>query len=199
MRLNRLLLLPAAIALTACERPDGAEDGAHLAAAGLGRCTMEEPALPTNDGQAVYYLDYTRTEASRRIGQYAAMLTCVTRGPSGSSITVILPNLSDSIPAAGRYRVQTPGVVPADSGLELLAWAEAQIPASAGTLYRGAAGEVIIQADPTGALVGSYLVALERAPESDQRGPRRLVLGGAFAAPRNTLDPATALPRVDGR
>ena len=52
-----------------------------------------------------------------------------------------------------------------------------------------------LEAEPGGGLVGSYLVAFERAPEAPARGPQRLVIGGAFAAPRNRLPRAAALPR----
>jgi hypothetical protein len=49
-------------------------------------------------------------------------------------------------------------------------------------------GELVLE--PTNdddSLVGSYLVAFERAAEAPDAGPARLVVGGGFAAPRNRL------------
>jgi hypothetical protein len=122
------------------------------------------------------------------------MLTCMTPGPSGTAITLVLPNLSDTVVRPGRYRVQAPSVVPGRDSLARLAWAEAMIPAEDG-ITRGMGGELVLKAEPTGGLLGSYLVAFERAPEAPAQGPARLVIGGAFAAPRNRLPLRAALPR----
>lgn len=86
-------------------------------------------------------------------------------------------------------------MVPAPDSLAHLAWAEALVPALDGITYRGIGGELVLEAKPGGGLVGSYLVAFERASEAPARGPLRLVIGSAFAAPRNRLPLETALPR----
>ena len=122
------------------------------------------------------------------------MITCTTPGPGGSAVALILPNLTDSLPQPGRYRIHPPGVLPARDSLARLGWAEALVPATQGLTYRGMGGELVIEKVESGALVGSYLVALERAPEVEARGPAKLVLGGGFAAPRNRLPAAAAAP-----
>ena len=154
-----------------------------------------EPGTPPRDAQAVFYVDRTPTAANGAVGRYAAMLTCMSAGPAGTAITLVIPNLSDTLPRPGRYRVQAPGVVPAADSVAQLAWAEALIPARDGITYRGMGGELVLREEPGGGLLGSYLVAFERAPEAPARGPARLVIGGAFAAPRNRLPLETALPR----
>ena len=78
--------------------------------------------------------------------------------------------------------------------LARLAWVEALIPGEDGTTYRGMGGELVLQEEPTGGLLGSFLVAFERAPEALAQGPARLVIGDAFAAPRNRLPLRAALP-----
>lgn len=183
------------VAATGCRRidPDARARQAD-AAAGLGRCTQEEPGTAPVEGQSVFYVDRTRTAANVAVGRFAAMLTCMTPGPSGTAITLLLPNLPDSLPRPGRYRIQAPGVVPARDSLARLGWAEAQVPARDGLTYRGMGGELVIEKEDSGGLVGSYLVAFERAPEAPERGPAKLVLGGGFAAPRNRLPLETALP-----
>ena len=160
--------------------------------AGLGRCTQEEPSAPPKTGSSVFYVDHTAT-AGGSLGSYAVMLSCLSPGPGGVAVTLIIPNLADSTARAGRYRVQPPGLVPQGAAPASLAWAQAEIPAQAGVTYRGMAGEIVLEQNGAGALVGSYLVALERAPEAPQAGPGRLVLGGAFAAPRNVLPRSTAV------
>lgn len=185
-----------ALAGASCRRADPDLDARRAEAwAGLGRCTQEEPGTPARDGQSVFYLDRTPTTGDSVTGRFAAMLTCMTPGPSGTAITLVLPNLSDTVVRPGRYRVQAPGVVPGRDSLARLAWAEALIPADDGTTYRGMGGELVVKAEPSGGLLGSYLVALERAPEAPALGPARLVIGGAFAAPRNRLPLRAALPR----
>ncbi len=185
-----------ALATAACRRadPDLAARRAE-ARAGLGRCTQEEPGTPARDGQSVFYLDRTPTAGDAAVGRFAAMLTCLTPGASGTAITLVLPNLPDTVVRPGRYRVQAPGVVPGRDSLARLAWAEATVPAEEGTTYRGMGGELVLREEPTGGLLGSYLVAFERAPEAPAQGPARLVIGGAFAAPRNRLPLRAALPR----
>ncbi|HEU4455464.1 MAG TPA: hypothetical protein VFR81_20545 [Longimicrobium sp.] len=196
--MRRHAALAAALLLTAaaCQRADP-DLGRRLAEAeaGLGRCTLEEPGTPAREAQAVFYVDRTPTADSGTVGRYAAMLTCMSPGPAGTAVTLVLPNLSDTLPRPGRYRVQAPGVVPAADSLVSLAWAEAIIPARDGITYRGMGGELVLREEPGGGLLGSYLVAFERAPEAPARGPARLVIGGAFAAPRNRLPLETALPR----
>jgi hypothetical protein len=193
MRIGTIAVMLAAATACARKDPDTRARQAE-AAAGLGRCTQEEPGTVPDDGQAVFYVDRTPTAADVAVGRFAAMLTCMTPGPAGSAITLVLPNLPDSLPAPGRYRIQAPGVVPARDSITHLAWAEAQVPASDGLTYRGMGGELVIERENTGALVGSYLVAFERAPEAPDRGPAKLVIGGGFAAPRNRLPLKTALP-----
>lgn len=184
-----------ALVLGGCTRPDADLSARRAEAqAGLGRCTQEEPALPPRQGSSVFHMDTTPVAPGSRFGRYAAMLTCMTTGPAGTAVTVMLPNLLDTLPHPGRYRVQPVGVVPATDSAAMLAWAELQVPAQAGITYRGMGGEVVVEADDGGGLVGSYLIAFERAPEAEQRGPARLVLGGAFAAPRNALPREAALP-----
>ena len=185
------------VAAAACGRPADPDTHAREvdAAAGLGRCTQEEPGVPPIEGQAVFYVDRTPTAADVAVGRFAAMLTCMTPGPAGTAITLGLPNLSDSLPRPGRYRIQAPGVFPARDSITLLGWAEAQIPATDGLTYRGMGGELVFARQEGGGLVGSYLVAFERAPEASDRGPAKLVIGGGFAAPRNRLPLETALPR----
>lgn len=188
------LFAAALLLATACRRADpDLRDRRVEADAGLGRCTQEEPATAARNGHAVFYVDRTPTAGNAVLGRYAAMLTCMSPGPAGTAVTLVIPNLADSLPAPGRYRVQAPGVVPGDS-LARLAWAEALIPARDGITYRGMGGEVVLESQPGGGLVGSYLVAFERAAEAPGRGPARLVIGGAFAAPRNTLPLEAALP-----
>jgi hypothetical protein len=190
-------MIAAALALAAGCRPadpDLRERRAE-AEAGLGRCTQEEPGTPARDGQTVFYVDHTPTAANGALGRYAAMLTCRTPGPGGSAVTLVLPNLTDSLPRPGRYRIQAPGVVPDPNSLAHLAWAEALVPARDGITYRGTGGELVLQEAPAGGLLGSYLVGFERAAEAPARGPARLVIGGAFAAPRNRLPLEAALPR----
>lgn len=190
-------MIATALALAAsCRRadPDLRERRAE-AEAGLGRCTQEEPGAPARDGQTVFYMDRTPTASNASLGRYAAMLTCQIPGPGGAAVTLVLPNLADSSPRPGRYRIQAPGVVPGPDSLAHLAWAEALVPARDGITYRGMGGELVLQAAPAGGLLGSYLVAFERAAEAPTRGPARLVIGGAFAAPRNRLPRETALPR----
>ncbi|HWK90229.1 MAG TPA: hypothetical protein VNP72_09545 [Longimicrobium sp.] len=182
------------LALAGCRRGDpDLRDRRAEAAAGLGRCTQEEPSLPPKQGSSVFYVDRTETAANVTLGAHAAMLTCMTPGPMGTAITLVLPNLADSLPRPGRFRVRAPGVALAADSLGGLAWAEALIPAEGGITYRGVGGEVVLEPNADGRLVGSYLVAFERAPEGPGRGPARLVLGGAFAAPRNTLPLEAAL------
>jgi hypothetical protein len=160
--------------------------------AGLGRCTQEEPGAPPKTGNSVFYVDHTAT-AGGSLGSYAVMLSCLSPGPGGAAVTLIIPNLADSTARTGRYRVQPPGLVPPGAAAGSLAWAQAEIPARAGVTYRGMAGEVVVEKSDTGGLVGSYLLALERAPEAPQVGPGHLVLGGAFASPRNVLPRSTAV------
>lgn len=173
------------LAAAACGRaaPDTLDRAAE-AAAGLGRCTQEEPGTAAVEGNAVYAVDRTPTAGDAAEGRFAAMVTCTTPGVGGSAVALILPNLRDSLPPPGRYRIHVPGVVPARDSLARLAWAQALVPATDGLTYRGMGGELVIEKVEGGALVGSYLVALERAPEAEARGPARLVLGGGFAAPR---------------
>ncbi len=183
------------LAASACRRADpDLRERRTEAEAGLGRCTQEEPGTPAKVGQTVFYVDRTRTAANREIGRYAAMLTCMRAGPAGTAVTLVLPNLSDTLPRPGRYHIQAPGLVPSPDSLAHLAWAEALVPALDGIPYRGMGGELVLEAKPGGGLVGSYLVAFERAPEAPARGPQRLVIGGAFAAPRNRLPLEAALP-----
>lgn len=195
--MRRDAVLAAALLLTAACRPadPDLDQRRAEAEAGLGRCTLEEPGTPPRDAQAVFYVDRTPTAANGAVGRYAAMLTCISPGPAGTAVTLVLPNLSDTLPRPGRYRVQAPGVVPAADSVAQLAWAEALIPARDGITYRGMGGELVLREEPGGGLLGSYLVAFERAPEAPARGPARLVIGGAFAAPRNRLPLETALPR----
>jgi len=161
------------------------------AEAGLGSCTQEEPGSAPKPGNSVFYVDHTATSGGS-LGSYAVMLSCVSPGPGGVAVTLIMPNLADSAARPGRYRVQPPGLVPQGAAASL-AWAQAEIPARGGVTYRGMAGEVVLEKGDAGALVGSYLLALERAPEAPQVGPGRLVLGGAFASPRNVLPRSTAV------
>jgi hypothetical protein len=195
----RYAVITAALALTAgasCRPadPDLRERQAE-AEAGLGRCSQEEPGTPAKEGQTVFYVDPTPTAENWETGRYAAMLTCLTAGPAGTAVTLVLPNLADTLPRPGRYRIQAPGVVPDPASLARLAWAEALVPAADGIAYKGMGGELVLEAEPGGGLVGSYLVAFERPPEAPARGPQRLVIGGAFAAPRNRLPLEAALPR----
>lgn len=195
--MRHVAMMIAALALGAGCRPadpDLRERRAE-ADAGLGRCTQEEPGTPARDGQTVFYVDRTPTAGNGAVGRYAAMLTCQTPGPGGTAVTLVLPNLADSLPRPGRYRIQAPGVVPGSDSLAHLAWAEALVPAQDGITYRGMGGEMVLQEATAGGLLGSYLVAFERAAEAPARGPARLVIGGAFAAPRNRLPLETALPR----
>jgi len=196
--MKRSATIAAALVLAAgCGKPDPELAARRAeAGAGLGRCTQEEPGSPPRLGSAVHYLDRTPTVESGPTGSYAAMLTCMTAGPAGTALTLVLPNLSDSTPPPGRYRIQPPGIAPAGESLSRLAWAEAVVPARDGLTYRGMGGELVLQAAPDGVLVGSYLVAYERT-EAPGRGPARLVIGGAFAAPRNRLPVETALPWPD--
>ena len=71
------------------------------------------------------------------------------------------------------------------------------MPAADGITYRGMGGELVLEAEPGGGLVGSYPVAFERVPEAPARGPQRLVIGGTFAAPRNRLLWRLRFPEVD--
>lgn len=93
------------------------------------------------------------------------MLTCMTAGPAGTAVTLVLPGLADTLPRPGRYRIQAPGVVPHPDSLAHLARAEALVPAADGITYRGMGGELVLEAEPGGGRVGSYMVAFERAPE----------------------------------
>jgi hypothetical protein len=172
MRCVAIIAATLLIAGAACRRadPDLRERRAE-ADAGLGRCTQEEPGTPAKEGQTVFYVDRTPTNANREVGRYAAMLTCMTAGPAGTAVTLVLPNLADTLPRPGRYRIQAPGVVPDPDSLAHLAWAEALVPAADGITYRGMGGELVLEAEPGGGLLGSYLVAFERAPEAPARGP----------------------------
>lgn len=188
--MRRLVLTSTLLVTAACGR--GADQDLRARrvddAAGLGRCTQEEPGSLAKTGQAVFVLDRTPTTADVPVGRYAVVLTCVTQGPAGVSVTLVLPNLTEPRPAPGRYRVYAPGIVPGPRELPRLAWAEAAVPADNGVPYRGMGGELVLE--PTNerdALVGSYLVAFERAAEAPDAGPARLVVGGGFAAPRNRL------------
>jgi hypothetical protein len=182
-----------ALALAAChDDPDLGQRRAE-AAAGLGRCSVEEPGGTPRQGQSVFYVDRTATRGSM-VGRYAVMLTCITPGTGGTAVTLVLPNLADSLPAPARYRVLAPGAVLPAKALERIGWAEASIPAQDGTTYRGMGGEIVVERQQDGGIVGSYLVALERAADVPA-APERMVLGGAFAAPRNTLPLKAALPR----
>jgi hypothetical protein len=185
-----VLLLAAA---AACGRGDRATPENDTAAS-LGTCTQEEPGTPPVDGNALYAVDRTATAGGAAEGRFATMITCTTPGPGGSAVALILPNLTDSLPRPGRYRIHAPGVLPARDSLARLAWAEAMFPATHGLTYRGMGGELVIEKVEDGALVGSYLVALERAPEAEARGPEKLVLGGGFAAPRNRRPLGAAQP-----
>jgi len=187
MRTTSATLLLCAVTLS-CRRTDPETRARQAeAAAGLGRCTQEEPGSPTSHGHAVYTVDQTLTAGDAAEGGFAAILTCMTPGPSGSAVTLLLPNLADSIPVSGRYRILEPGAVGDRAELARAGWAEARIPALGGLTYRAMGGELVIERVESGALVGSYLVALARAPDALERGPARLVLGGAFAAPRNRI------------
>jgi hypothetical protein len=180
------------VALAAChDDPDLGQRRAE-AAAGLGRCSIEEPGSTPRQGQSVFYVDRTPTTGGS-LGRYAVMLTCMTPGPGGIAVTLVLPNLTDSLPAPARYRVLAPGAVLPPRVLGRLGWAQAAIPAEEGTAYQGVGGEIVVERREDGGIVGSYLVALERAGEAPA-APGRLVLGGAFAAPRNTLPLKAALP-----
>ncbi|HET6232197.1 MAG TPA: hypothetical protein VFE05_19135 [Longimicrobiaceae bacterium] len=181
------------LVLAACHDPDFGQRRAE-ASAGLGRCSIEEPGSTPRQGQSVFYVDRTATTGGT-IGRYAVMLTCMTPGAGGTAVTLVLPNLADSLPAAARYRVLAPGVVLPPKALGRIGWAEASIPAEDGTTYRGMGGEIVVERRQDGGIVGSYLVALERAGGAPA-APARLVLGGAFAAPRNTLPLKAALPRT---
>ena len=136
-----VLLLAAA---AACGRGDRATPENDTASA-LGTCTQEEPGTPPVDGNALYAVDRTATAGGAAEGRFAAMITCTTPGPGGSAVALILPNLTDSLPRPGRYRIHAPGVLPARDSLARLGWAEALVPATHGLTYRGMGGELVIE------------------------------------------------------
>lgn len=183
--MRKTTLAALVLAAAACGRADnGQGGGATEAAARLGGCTQEEPGTIAVAGRAVHGLDRTQTAGDAAEGRFAVTITCMTPGAGGSAVALILPNLQDSLPPAGRYRIHAPGVLPPRDGLARLAWAQALVPTSNGLAYRAMGGELVIEKVERGVIVGSYLLALERAPEAEPRGPDRLVLGGAFEAPR---------------
>jgi hypothetical protein len=120
-------------------------------------------------------------------GTRGVTLTCMTPGAGGTAVTLMLPLLNASSPAAaGRYRVERPGGANADARL---AWAEVQLTVSAPARYVASGGEVHIVTEHDGILEGSYQLALDRSPEADPRYPERQVLWGAFRAPSIPTNP----------
>lgn len=176
-------------AASACH-PAGEKEGNPAEGTTLGICTQEEPSAVAKQGHAVFTVDTVPTPGGSPVGRFALVVSCVSPGPAGAAVTVVLPNLSDSIASPGRYRVHGPGIVPQGEGLSQMAWAEAVIPTEHGVTYRGMGGELVLEKAPQGGLIGSYLVAFERAAEAPVRGPAQLVVGGAFAATRNRLPQA---------
>ena len=187
--MRKTTLAALVVAAAACGGADTDKAGAAEPVARAGGCTQEEPGTIAVAGSAVHGLDRTQTAEDAAEGRFAVTITCMTPGAGGSAVALILPNLRDSLPPAGRYHIHAPGVVPPRDGLARLAWAQALVPASNGLTYRGMGGELVIEKVERGVIVGSYLVALERAPEAEQRGPDRLVLGGGFEAPRGRTTP----------
>lgn len=165
----------AALLLTAaaCRRADPDLDRRRAEAeAGLGRCTLEEPGTPAREAQAVFYVDRTPTADGGAVGRYAAMLTCMSPGPAGTAVTLVLPNLSDTLPRPGRYRVQAPGVVPAADSLVSLAWAEAIIPAGAGSPTAAWEGSSCCARSPAGGCWGATWSPSSAPPRRPRAGPR---------------------------
>lgn len=190
MRTLRTPLL-ALFTLGACGSPD--PEAAELQAAadaGLGRCQMEQPATTPEYGATVY--DVTQAlpaSATQSKGRYAILLSCTTDGPAGTQLTLMLPNLSDSVPATGNYAIRIPGLENDTS--THVAWASAMYPNSRPDEYRGVGGSVQITEVAPGALIGSYYVALSSANAATDT-TSKLVVGGSFAAPRNTIDTTRA-------
>lgn len=125
-------------------------------------------------------------------GTRGVAVTCLTAGPGGTAVTLILPMLRAGGPApAGTYRVQRPGEGKPDARL---AWAEATLTVSAPARYVASGGAVHIVSEHDGILQGSYQLALDRSPETDPRYPDRQVLWGAFRAPLIATDSAAVAP-----
>ena len=194
---------PALIALVfaACGRADADTLRRQAEAdAGRGRCSLEEPGIgEPMYGNAVYYADRTPTaRAEDRTGSVAILLTCRIAGQSAPAVTIILPNLSDTVPATGKYFVTPDSIIPADVDVSRLAWAHAEAPAGSGVIYRGQGGEVVLERAENGVIIGSYLVALRQDQVARPGQATGWVLGGSFVAARNTLPLSAALPR-EGR
>lgn len=178
----------ALLTLAACGTPEGEAAELEAAAnAGIGRCQIEQPATQPDFGASVYDITQAKVASStQRNGRYAVLLSCTTDGPAGTQMTLILPNLPDSIPAVGTYSIRIPALEPDTSAT--IAWAAARYPASRPTEYHGVSGSVKITEVAPGSLVGIYYVALSAAAAGDTLS--KLVLGGAFATPRNLIEPA---------
>lgn len=197
MKSNRAYALLACL-LGACSRADADTPGRRAEAdAGLGRCSVEEPGITDAlYGNAVYYADRTPTARSQPTGSVAILLTCRVPGPSAPAVTIMLPNLADSVPASGKYFVTPDSIIPADVDLSRVAWAHAEAPVGSGTLYKGQGGEVVIDRVEDGAIIGSYLIALRQDEVGAPGQATGWVLGGSFVAARNVLPRSAALPRT---
>lgn len=110
-------------------------------------------------------------------------LTCLTPGPGGTLLTLMLPGLGNGKPTPpGAYHVERPDEARFDGRV---AWAEAQLTVTAPARYLAVGGTVRIDGERDDVLEGSYQLALLRAPDTDFRYPEHQVLWGAFRAPRS--------------
>lgn len=174
------LLLLLAIAPVACTHDDVE---AISGTAPAGPCSIGAAAETSITGLATYSELPARVPGAPRNapGTRGLTLTCLTPGPGGTLLTLMLPGLSAGKTASpGTYQLQRPGDHSFD---ERSAWGEALLTVSAPARYLAVGGTIQLQGEINGILVGSYQIALLRGPDVDPRYPEQQVLWGAFRAP----------------
>jgi hypothetical protein len=176
----RNLLLLLTVAVVACSHDDV---GGISRTAPAGPCSIGAAAETSITGLTTY------SELPARVpnaltnapGTRGLTLTCLTPGAGGTLLTLMLPGLGAGKTASpGTYHLQRPG----DNSFDArTAWGEALLTVSAPARYLAVGGTIQLQGELDGMLIGSYQIALVRAPDVDSRYPEQQVLWGAFRAP----------------
>lgn len=163
----------------------------------VGRCTIEEPPLPSTGGHSTYtVLPASPTmPGPSRPGAYGATLVCVTPGTTGDRVGIFLPNLVSAQVPEGTYHVVDPTDTTntPQSADQWTAWAIVSRTPSTPLLYHGVAGSVHLKPETDEKLLsGSYQIAFARDSTSGTAPNDQLVLGGAFVAPQTPQPTHTA-------
>ena len=182
-----LLLLGAA-----CSHRPG-DNGVAVGAA-LGECLMAEPGAEAITGISAFTVQ-TADRGGNGPGAQALVLTCelaaAAGGADGDRLTIILPNLRRGEHPTGTYQVRRGDVLP-DTTVPLgrLAWAQLSRGAAGGIPYAAEGGTISFDQATADQVHGAYQLALQLADSdlSDGASDPRLVLEGAFVAPRVAVD-----------